>query len=76
MTIASVSSVNPKAALCLVPISGVIISLSVNGNIQPAASTSVFCKITAPSCNGELGLKMDKSSPEETSPLIDVPVSL
>ena len=55
ITIASVSSVSPYAALCLVPISGVIISLSVRGNIHPADSTKVFCRMTAPSCNGLSG---------------------
>ena len=60
-TIASDSSVMPRAARCLVPISGKIIWLSVNGKIQPAASINVFCNITAPSCNGDSGLNIDNS---------------
>ena len=65
ITMASDSSVNPNAALCLVPISGVIISLSVKGKIHPAASTNVFCKIIAPSCKGDSGWKIDNNNPED-----------
>ena len=74
--IASDSSVSPNAALCLVPISGEIISLSVRGKIHPADSTNVFCSITAPSCNGDPGLKIDNNKAEVTSPFIVVPDSL
>ena len=66
----------PNAARCRVPISGKTIGLSVNGKIQPAASNNVFCNMTAPSCMGEPGLKIDMSKGVETSAFKGVPASL
>jgi hypothetical protein len=63
---ASVCSLTPSAARCLIPALADSPGRSVYGSTQ-AAATSVLPRITtAPSCNGDLGWKIDSSNSAET----------
>ena len=75
-TIASDTSLMPKAARCLVPKLTLTLSLFVKGKIQPAAHIMPSLITIAPSCNGALLKKIFPIICAEGCALMTVPESM